>query len=119
MTREELDAIRARVEAATKGPWEIHRYQEGHDLVQADTYVCSSTGVEPWWPEFRYNHGHTGVVWVLQSRMYRPADGYAPWSQRDREFVAHARTDIPKLLDEVERLRVKAGETVELLEGLA
>ncbi len=63
-----LDKIRARIDAASKGPW-----QGGED----------------------------GLVWA--PRLGDPVS--ASTEQADAEFIAHARTDIPALLAEVERLR--------------
>ena len=116
MTRNELGVIRARAEAATKGPWTIHRHQKGHELAWVDSYYCTSDAVEAWFPEYRYHQGHNGVVFALESRMYLGDE--APWKEEDREFCQHARTDVELLLDEVERLRAKLGEGVKVLEGV-
>jgi hypothetical protein len=75
MTAPDLDAIRARAEAATPGPWE-----RSGSLVQAGR---------------RARRARVGQTWGLA------------WKQ-DAEFIAHAREDVPALLDEVERLRGEA-----------
>jgi len=78
MTELDLDAIRARAEAATDGPWE--RYGDGsHEVYCAANF--EDTAYEP--PDVTYGSD-------------RPADA---------EFIAHARTDVPALIAEVERLR--------------
>ncbi|MBX6723652.1 MAG: hypothetical protein IRY92_10550 [Dactylosporangium sp.] len=92
MTPEELAAIRARAEAATPGPWTV---DEG--LVWDDgTGECECQ----WYREIRGWTDH-GV----------PCDaGYLVLSREDATFIAHAREDIPRLLDEVEALRARADQ---------
>ncbi len=79
----DLEAIRKRCEAATKGPWGSHEGSIGHGpLVHGlrEHTFC------------RVNH--------------RPENHGMFCSQdvRDGHFMAHARGDIPALLDEVEAL---------------
>src|SRR5699024_6168576 len=84
MTELDLDAIQARANAATDGPWE--RYGDGsHEVYCAATF--EDTAYEP--PDVTYGSD-------------RPADA---------EFIAHARQDIPMLVAEVERLRAKSACT--------
>lgn len=78
VTREELEAIKARVEAATPGPW----------VDMGDTFyesVCSVPGL------------HTGVTPICMD----PEGDDRP---QDRAFIAAAREDVPALVAEVERL---------------
>ena len=80
MTREQLDAIRARVEAATPGPWEpssdtltwIHVEAHGLTVAECRTYL---------------NRQHTDKQ-----------------NDANAAFIASAREDVPALLAEVERL---------------
>lgn len=104
MTDEERAAIRARAEAATPGPWE-----------------CRNAG----------GTTHAGEVIRLHRvrRAYDPGpNGPSPLlaesnfhnlgcDQEDANmaFIAHAREDVPALLDEVERLR----EAVTYWQGVA
>ena len=76
----DLPAIRARAEAATPGPW-FH-----NEHLSADDYMTP------------YYFIGTGT-----SAMAATDVGSADLSP-DSEFIAHARTDIPALLAEVERL---------------
>ena len=69
-----LAEIRARVEAATEGPWEWL----AHTTVDGDK-----------WAVF---HGESTPALAMNN------DGWAP----DAEFIAHARTDLPALLAAVE-----------------
>lgn len=80
-TPDALDAIRARVEAATKEPWE-------HSLVSIDTvedeYVVQTEAV-------------ADVVCRLD-RAGEFIEHPMASARADAEFIAHARTDIPLLL---------------------
>ncbi len=73
MDASRLAAIRARVEAATEGPWEACTW----DAMERP-HVSTAN---------QHNHGHD-----------------LPFTPSDAEFIAHAREDVPALLDEVERL---------------
>ena len=80
MTREQLDAIRARVEAATPGPWE------------AGTAFCC--------PDMGWIDGPKRMVCPVHESAKRTHTLDA----NDAEFIASAREDVPALLAEVERL---------------
>ena len=77
MRNEELQAIRTRVEATTPGPW-----VEGDDVETAGEIYAGD-------PRVPILHGP-------------PFEGPR---EEDLQFIAHARTDVPALLAEVERLR--------------
>lgn len=77
MTPDERAAIRARLDAATPGPWAL-----GHD-----TDINGA-----WFAE------------ILVPSQHLAALGYIDSSRADAEFIAHSRTDIELLLAEVERL---------------
>lgn len=79
MTDEQLAAIRARCEAATEGPWTVRQY--GSPTLGGGEFISGY-----------------GVVGPFQR-------GEQFDSRADAAFIAHARTDIPALLAEVERLR--------------
>jgi len=68
MSAEQLDAIQARADAATEGPWETVR----HDL---SLYVQSKHA------NLQANLGYVGNH-----------------PEPDAEFIAHARTDVPALI---------------------
>lgn len=83
-TQEERDAIKARCEAATPGPWtlkpwgyvqEIHVYNEHNQMIGAPLTT-----------------GMPDAAWCA--------------TKEDAEFVVHARQDIPMLLDENDELRL-------------
>jgi hypothetical protein len=71
----DLDAIRKRCNQATPGPWKS--YVEGRDHDSGSSFIMTSDeDIE------------------LSSA-----------SVADQDFIAHARQDIPLLLDEIERLK--------------
>lgn len=76
MTQKELDAIKALANAATYGPWE---YDSSSDNIQTSDY--------------QYTIGHV--------RGY----GGNTDMESNAQFIASARTDIPALVAEIERLR--------------
>lgn len=81
MTDEELQAIRARCEAASPAPWEQ----------------------EEWSGRLRDAHG--------ESLCAADPDGADAglWRKEDARFVIHARIDVPTLLAEVDRLQKALG----------
>jgi hypothetical protein len=84
MSELDLDAIRARADAATPGPW-------------AKPFCTDAPGDEGWW----INNGRVGT----EEYSIGLTMAYNPRAEADATFIAAARADIPALLDEVERLR--------------
>lgn len=82
LTEQQLADIAARTQAATNGPW----CTDSWEIYQGTEY---EPGISQW-------IGETcrGTSSPEQDRA-------------DAEFVAHARTDVPALLDEVRRLRAR------------
>lgn len=96
-----LKAIRKREQEALAGPWghwpeageiEVMQTEEAGSSRPKDdgTIVVSSVRPEEGWGATARQNG---------TRIYR--DNYEPTA----EFIAHARTDVPWLLDQVERYR--------------
>ena len=75
MKDEELLAIRQRVENATAGPWKA--FIEDRDMQCGSSFIQTQGG----------DIELTGAT------------------EADYDFIANARQDIPKLLDEIERLK--------------
>lgn len=107
MTDIDIDAIRARAEAATKGPWGVGKRRELDDLV--DTYELEITS-----PSTNSDEPEAIELAIIRycAGGYRYPHGAA---KADAEFIAHAREDIPALLDllaerdaEIKRLRAVA-----------
>jgi hypothetical protein len=92
MSDAELAAIRERCEAATEGPWRrITLDIPWNDVVTDDqqTVVANSWDI----CEIATRERIVEPKWTLQHDI------------ADAEFIAAARTDVPALLDEVDRLR--------------
>ena len=77
LTDQHLAEIEARCAAATPGPWRVD--ETGHDVIDA-THSIADCG-----PQRDYSYG-------MKS------------SCANAEFIAHSRTDVPRLVDEVRRL---------------
>jgi hypothetical protein len=92
MKREELEVIRKRAEAATPGPWYWEKLNEGDSEWDTEMPSLVSSIDE-------------GVMHFGDCEEYYPTEGSPP-TDEDAEFIAHAREDIPKLLAEIERLRI-------------
>ena len=75
-----LAEIKAREQAATPGPW-----SNGYTSINSDSTYDEVVGLEEYMHGWECDHGLKIEI-------------------ADAEFIAHARTDIPALLAEVERL---------------
>lgn len=77
LTNADLDLIEVRLRAATPGPWKS--FVEGRDHTSGSSFIATpDADIEL-----------TGATTA------------------DQDFIAHAREDLPKLLDEVRRLRAR------------
>lgn len=106
MTTEQLKAIRERANGATPGPWE---FESGDRDGPSDKVIWSPTSMvgrdeedEP------YN-----LVCTLPNDSY----GYSHKYYDDGPFLTHARTDVPLLLDEIDRLQALLNEGRQLHEA--
>lgn len=106
MTDDELQAIKARADAATPGPWGTF---DTDDEVHMCAIGVSTNGHEPWFElnasEDENGHQHVVAMTLLQSPRYA-CHASGKWAE-DAEFIARARSDIPALLAEVERLKAE------------
>jgi hypothetical protein len=80
----DLNAIKARVVAATPGPWEVEEFNDR----MAGTTSYYLAWIERW-------RGHFNNVSLGEDKA-------------TAEFIAHARDDIPALIAEIERLNAAA-----------
>ena len=88
-----LSSIRARVEAATKGPWAVR--DRGEELVGRVLDVVR--------PHVSGKSSRQPRAIILQ--WYDAEVPIGGRTSRDAEFIAHARTDIPLLLKVAEAAR--------------
>lgn len=94
LSDDELAAIEARANAATEGPWQAGN-QGFPDAVEEVAFWERTSTVE----------GHPVCErWTLCEMNGDPVDTRGRVCY-DAEFIAHARTDIPALVAEVQRLR--------------
>lgn len=88
----DLEPIKARVEAATEGPWEW--YEPDPSVIVLGT------------KDLQAFEGFVLDCARCESCLASGGDCSLPGSE-DRAFIARARTDIPELIAEVEELRDK------------
>lgn len=103
MTHEELQAIKARAEAATPGPW-----RQG--FASMSCVRPHETASHPGPPECVYDvmkwiDSNDHVSAANGDEICGPDDYGNHPRENDCAFIAHARTDVPALVAEVERLR--------------
>jgi hypothetical protein len=82
LTQEQLEAIRQRAENATSGPWDVH----------PSLGVCNDCG---------------NLYEVVESQMFFSPVVAELKREEDARFIAHARTDIPALLDHIAELEAE------------
>ena len=81
MTEDELRAIETRVLAASRGPWKS--WIEGRDHTSGSSFIATS---------------ESGAAASSAIELTGATDA-------DQDFIAHARQDVPRLVEEVRRLR--------------
>lgn len=102
MTDERLSEIRARAEKATLGPWEWDSYNSIH----APEQKIDHDG-EKWCKVIASIPDHpTGEDSFLAEQITERSAWYRE-SAANADLIAHARTDIPDLLDEIGRLKAE------------
>lgn len=107
MTAEQLQQIRARCNAASPGPWSSHALWEMHDGKlcenQTECVVCQHPDV----PSAMWIASHRHTNQQIDFSIDEPpiSEGLVGLRPNDADFIAHARTDVPALLDEIARLR--------------
>lgn len=99
MSKPNLDAIRARVEAATEGPWHIENdseqdYEVGIPYSEWPSVLVGPENAFP--SEWAKGHGETRRVQEVPELL--PSDA---------EFISHARQDVPALLAYIEQLEAQ------------
>ena len=97
MTEVELNKIEARANAATPGPWAIGEEHECMAQIEAVDLVI--------WEGQRNRR----IFTILDSNILTPEH------MGNREFIIHARDDVPKLLAKVRRLRKVCKRAIEMI----
>ena len=97
----DLDAIEARVRAATPGPWERRiGPREGYSIKEKAKYMrgCAIDNGEPL-QVLIADSDRPGIDYLVPA-----LTGDGPLAEANAEFIAHAREDVPALVAEVRRL---------------
>jgi hypothetical protein len=97
----ELDQIERRADAATPGPWFVRLLDDAMSLVAVSTQPDTGQGER--WPDFEPSTIIAATV-VQEPRYVDIEDGR--WDE-NAHFIARARSDIPRLVAEVRRLRAQ------------
>ncbi len=98
MNDEELAEMRARAEAATPGPWSVG---DGEFVQQSGTYMAICRVNNPV---------------VNDWRRGKTVDGGPGSNEPNKEFIAHAREDVPALLAENAALRESVQRLLRMVE---
>lgn len=120
--RIDLDAIEARANAATQGPWGIESCGEKGDgsnmigvLFDADVDTNCERPILGWAPQCRPVTEE--FIEYYRDELVAECEHRNRNSGNDAEFIAHARTDIPALIAECRSLRNSHDSLVKALEG--
>lgn len=111
LTSDELKAIRERCEAASDGPWFLDSTDYGYLTIENGPHP--SLPAEIYYKEKEAQAESEKLIIIIET---------GEWKSGTIEFIAHARTDIPALLDEVERLRhgiLRLKDTLRSIDGHA
>ena len=110
MTNEELQAL---CDAATKGPWYAHNPD---DEMHMNAYVVSTSPVEPCVDTDERINDHAIIVAITLLQTPRVACTSDGRYEQNAAFIAAARTELPRLLAEVARLRALIDEATTIIE---
>ena len=97
----ELGAIASRVDAATPGPWFVRLLGDDWAMNLVAVATSPDTDRSEHWPAFHSNEMVAATL-VQHPRFIDIAD--ERWDQ-NADFIANARTDIPRLIADIKRLR--------------
>lgn len=102
MTNEELAEIEARANAATPGPWRAKWSEQTHEeIIAAMSGMIEKGGKEWHWVDCDAIHpGDTGNLVIAET-------GNGPTSEANARFIANARPDMLKLIEEIRLQRIK------------
>jgi hypothetical protein len=97
----DLDGIEELCTVATPGPWFVRSLDDDHAMNLVAVSTVEDTGLGERWPDF--DHGELVAATLVQEPRYVDcADGR--WDENAR-FIAMAREAVPRLVEEVRRLR--------------
>ena len=100
----ELDEMQQRCDTATAGPWFIRVLDDAHAMTLYAVSTKPDTNQGERWPDFE-QWTMVAATLVQEPRYVSIED--ERWVENAR-FIAHARSDVPRLVAEVRRLRALA-----------
>jgi hypothetical protein len=101
LTERELAEIGARAEMATPGPWHVRYLDDAYAMNLVAVSTVPETGDGEGWP--RFDHREIVAATLIQEPRYVDISD-ARWDV-NANFIAAARTDVPRLVAEICRLR--------------
>jgi hypothetical protein len=101
MSDDDISEIEQRVAATTPGPWHLRQLDDENAMNLIAVSTAPDTGLGERWPEF--DHGELVAATLVQQPRY--VDVHDERWDENADFIAHARTDVPRLIAEVRRLR--------------
>lgn len=112
---EHLEQIRARLEAATPGPWRRDEYYQNTVMQHVSAYAYALVkglmdGPDKAWPAVDHVAVDGATICIT---------GNGSTSRQNATFIAHAPADVAALLAEVARLREAVESAAEFVRGLA
>jgi len=104
ITDQELQEIQERADVATPGPWFVRHLDDdwAANLMAVSTTFDEPANDGPRWPGFSAGDIVAGILVQHPIRYVDIDDG--KWGE-NAAFIAHAREDIPRLIEEIRRLR--------------
>ncbi|MEV6706669.1 hypothetical protein [Micromonospora wenchangensis] len=110
MREGELEEIEELCEAATPAPWFVRTLNDKNAMNLVAVSTSPDTGVAERWPSF--DHGEIVAATLIQHPRY--VDAVDERWDENAAFIAMAREVVPRLVDEVRRLRalLASGENV-------
>jgi len=109
MTEDELNAIEARCNAATPGPWRIGTGNEGDGYFDECSVLCADS-------VWRHKLDRRRVI-VSRGCYGGDDEAFIDQVRADMLHIAHSRTDIPALIAEIRRLRGERDAISELADA--
>jgi hypothetical protein len=97
----ELDDLERRADAATPGPWFVRLLDDTDAMTLVAISTQSDTGRSERWPDF--DHSTIVAATLVQEPRYVDIND-GRWNQ-NAAFIAQARTDTPRLIAEIRRLK--------------
>lgn len=107
LTDAELAELEELSNAATPGPWFVRQLDDDYAMSLVAVSTVPDSGLGERWPHF--DHDDIVAATLIQHPRYVDVAD-EQWDQNAR-FIAAARQSIPRLIDEIKRLRRQADPT--------